>query len=202
MNLFNDNIDFVEKIVNRMYYGYGCKDDLLQAGLMGLYKACKNYREEENVKFTTYATYYIIGEIKKELRVNKLIKLNKKTYKIIKLIKENEGLSIEEIAVKYKIEKEELLNAYLYIDNITSLDKVDYKNGLNLITLIPDKTRKTEIIDAVESLDDESRKLIKLRYFKNYTQIELVGILGINQSKISRIEKKALQNLRKILLSK
>src|SRR5690606_6137218 len=97
MDLFNDNIDLVKKIVNKMNYGYVSKDDLMQAGLMGLFQATKNFKESENVKFNTYATYYIIGEIKKELRNNKLIRLNKQMYKIIRIIKENEELSIDEI---------------------------------------------------------------------------------------------------------
>ena len=62
--------------------------------------------------------------------------------------------------------------------------------------------RKTYIIDAVDSLDEECKNIIKLTYFKNYSQTELAGVLGKNQSKISRIEKKALENIRKILLSK
>lgn len=203
MDLFNDNIDLVKRIVNKMNYGYVSKEDLMQAGLMGLFQASKNYKETENVKFNTYATYYIIGEIKKELRVNKLIKLNKKIIKIIKTIKVNQELSVDEIAIKYNLDKESILDAYFYMNNITSLDKPEADGELKLITLIPDKNeKKSYIFDALDSLADEDKLVIKLRYFQNYSQTELVGVLGKNQSKISRIEKNALQKMRKILLGK
>lgn len=203
MDLFNDNIDLVKKIVNKMNYGYVSKDDLMQAGLMGLFQASKNYKESENVKFNTYATYYIIGEIKKELRVNKLIKLNKKIIKIIKTIKANQELSVDEIASKYNLDKESILDAYFYMNNVTSLDKPDDDGELKLLTLIPDKNeKKSYIFDALDSLAEEDKQIIKLRYFQNYSQTELVKVLGKNQSKISRIEKNALQKMRKILLGK
>ena len=202
MDLFNDNIDLVKKIVNKMNYGFVAKDDLMQAGLMGLFHASKNYKTSENVKFPTYATYYIIGEIKKELRENKLIKLSKKTYKTIRIIKENEKLSIDEIANRFNIDKEEILDAYLFMNNLTSLDN-EVKEKVNLLSIIPDNnTRKSYIIDAIDTLDNDSKQIIKLRYFQNYSQTELVSFLGKNQSKISRIEKKALQIIRKVLLSK
>ncbi|MCK9470774.1 MAG: sigma-70 family RNA polymerase sigma factor [Bacilli bacterium] len=203
MDLFNDNIDLVKRIVNKMNYGYVAKDDLIQAGLMGLFQAVKNFKESENVKFNTYATYYIIGEIKKELRENRLIKLSKNIYKIIKIIKQNQELSIEDIALKFRLDKNSVIEAYLYMNNITSLDKTDSNNDLRLISIIPYKeSKRTHLMDAIESLDAEAKEIIRLRYFKNYTQTELVDVLGKNQSKISRIEKNALQNLRKFLLGK
>ena len=203
MDLFNDNIDLVKKIVNKMNYGYVSKDDLMQAGLMGLFQASKNYKESENVKFNTYATYYIIGEIKKELRLNKLIKLNKRIIKIIKIIKANQELSVDEIASKFNLDKESILDAYFYMNNVTSLDKPEADGELKLITLIPDKNeKKSYIFDALDSLKDEDKQVIKLRYFLNYSQTELALVLGKNQSKISRIEKNALQKMRQILLGK
>lgn len=203
MDLFNDNIDLVKKIVNKMNYGYVSKDDLMQAGLMGLFQATKNFKESENVKFNTYATYYIIGEIKKELRNNKLIRLNKQMYKIIRIIKENEELSIDEIVSRFKLEKDKVLDAYFYMNDVKSLDKEDSESELKLLSIIPDNNSKKSIIyDALESLDNEEKQVIKLRYFQNYSQTELTGILSKNQSKISRIEKSALKNMRKILLSK
>lgn len=202
MNHFNDNIDLVKKIVSRLNYGYEIKDDLLQAGLMGLYSASINYQKDKNTKFTTYATYYILGEIKKEIRENRLIKLNKRIYKLIKIIKYNDNLSIDEIAYKYKIEKDELLNAYLFINNVSSLDKIYEDSNVSTIALIPEYGRRSYLLDAIDSLDLECKRIIKFRYFKNYTQTKISKILGINQSKVSRLEKKALEKLRKILLCK
>ena len=116
MDLFNSNIDLVNKIVNKMNYGYISRDDLMQAGLMGLFFASKNYIENEKTKFTTFATYYIIGEIKKELRTNKLIKLNKKIYRIIRVIKENEELSVDDISSKFGFDKESIFRCFIVFE--------------------------------------------------------------------------------------
>jgi len=202
MDLFYKHIDLVEKIVNKLNYGYLPKEDLRQAGLMGLHQATLNYKENENVKFSTYATYYIIGAIKKELRENKLIKLNKKLFKVIKLIKENENLSLEEIANKYDLEKTYILDAYQFMENTRSLDyNIDDEN--TLMVLVKDKeNRNSSIIDAYNSLNGDLKKIIYLRYFQNYSQSKLAKLLNKNQSTISRLEKKALDEMRKILLSK
>ncbi|NLD26055.1 MAG: hypothetical protein GX661_01695, partial [Acholeplasmataceae bacterium] len=86
MNLFSAHIDLVAKIVNKLNYHFPNKDDLMQVGLMGLYAASKNYNPDLQVKFNTYATYYILGEIKKELRKNSLVRLNKEIYRIIRYL--------------------------------------------------------------------------------------------------------------------
>lgn len=203
MDLFYQHLDLVEKIVNKLNYGYVPKEDLRQAGLMGLHQATINFQETENVKFSTYATYYIIGEIKKELRENKLIKLNKKIYKIIKIIKTNENLSIDEIAKKYNLSRLSILDAYQYIDNISSLDYEVGTDNKQIISLIPDKTnQKSDILEAYNLLSSDLKLIIYLRYFQNFSQSALAKILGKNQSTISRIEKKALSEMRKLLFGK
>lgn len=202
MDLFNDNLYLVDRIVNKLNYGYVPKEDLRQAGLMGLHQATKNYKASENVKFSTYATYYIIGAIKKELRENKLIKLNKKIYKIIKIIKENHNLTIDEIAKKYNIKKHEIFDAYQYLDNTKSLDYYTDDND-SLITFIKDNNqRESKLIDAYNSLDYNLKSIIYYRYFQNYSQGVVAKLFNKNQSTISRLEKKALEEMRKILLSK
>lgn len=206
MDLFSDNVDLVKRIVNKMNYGFVSKDDLMQAGLMGLFYATKNYQTSFNVKFNTYATFYIIGEIKKELRENKLIKLNRELYRIMKVIKDYENFSLDEIATMLNTDKENVILAYTYMNKITSLNKTSItKNGDNVevLDIIPDDNkRKTNLYDALESLETEDRELITLRYFKNYTQADVAKLLKKNQSKISRMESKALFKMRKILISK
>ncbi len=90
--LFNDNTYLVDGLIKKMYSLSGIKEDLRQVGLMGLYQAALKFDRSKGVKFTTFATYYILGEIKKELRENKLIKLNTDVYKISKLIKEGSNI--------------------------------------------------------------------------------------------------------------
>lgn len=203
MDLFLDNIDLVKKIVNKMNYGFVSKDDLMQAGLMGLHQASIKYNPSLNVKFNTYASYYIIGEIKKELRENKLIKVNKEIYRIIKLIKQNEDLSIDELVKKLAISRENILLAYTYIPKITSLNQENPDNQLEMLEVIGDRVdKKTELYDALDSLEPTEQEIIKLRYFNNYSQGEISKLFNRNQSNISRMEKKALQKMRKILLGK
>ena len=69
-SLIEKNINLVHLFVNKLNYGYVDREDLFQAGLMGLYEAAKRFDKTKNIKFSTFASYYIIGEIKKELREN------------------------------------------------------------------------------------------------------------------------------------
>ena len=99
--------------------------------------------------------------------------------------------------------KKVFLDALLFLNDPSSLDKENQENETERLSLVPDKdTKKSSIFDALESLDEVEQNIIKLRYFNNYTQTDLVEITGKNQSKISRIEKKALQKMRKLLLGK
>ena len=233
MDLFEDNIALVKKIVYKMtkVYGYSQFDDLMQAGLMGLFHATKNFKENLGVKFNTYATYYIIGEIKKELRSTNLIKLNREIYRIIKYLKNFEfsekslesiseeksltnsldsSIDIDGIAQELNTTRENVLLAYSYKSRPLSLDTPlnnsgmvfgdDELNPLEIVQVNDSNVgREEKIIDAVEALVPEEKEVIKLRYFKNYTQTEASVMLKKHQSKISRIEKRALKNLRRLI---
>ena len=84
--LFMSHIFIVDGIIKKLYYNNYLKDDLRQVGLIGLFKASNKYNYSFGVKFSTYATYFILGEIKRELRNNKNIRLGQKTIKIISLL--------------------------------------------------------------------------------------------------------------------
>ncbi|MGI6768919.1 MAG: sigma-70 family RNA polymerase sigma factor [Bacilli bacterium] len=206
MDLFSENLDLVRRIVNKFNYGYVDKDDLMQAGLMGLHAAVNNYNPNFAVKFNTYATFYILGEIKIELRKQNPIKLSKKIYKIIRYLKKNQDKSFEEIAQILNASRDDVLLAYLYQHKVLSLNRETGKDGekdTELLNFIPAKSdRYTLITDALASLNDADRELIELRYFQNFSQAEVAKKLGLSQSKISRNEKKALSKLRKILSGK
>lgn len=201
MDLFLEHVDLVSKIVNKMNYHFASKDDLLQAGLMGLYAACKNYDSKLNVKFNTYATFYILGEIKRELKKTNLIRLNKEMFRIIRYLKDHQEENIDEVARKLDVEREQVMSAYLFQKQIISLNNEAKEE--ELLNFIEDKKeRKSSIYDALDELDEEEREIIVLRYFQNFTQIEIAQKLDKNQSKISRMESQALSKMRKILLSK
>ena len=136
--LFNSHVNLVYKIAHRMNYGYLDVEDLIQVGLMALYEASLKYDPSYNTKFSTYASIYIIGSIKKELRKNKPISLNKEIIRLIKQIKKlNDNLSVEELASKLHFKRKynpcnKLSNDFVSLNNVTVTDE--------LIELIPDSS--------------------------------------------------------------
>ena len=86
-DLFYNNVNYVIKLVKRLNYHFCDQEDLIQAGLMGLYEATKHYDTNKKVLFTTYATYYIVGAIKKEMRNCRLIKFSKEMYRLFRKLK-------------------------------------------------------------------------------------------------------------------
>jgi RNA polymerase sigma factor (sigma-70 family) len=201
-SLFDKYVYLVEKIVNKMNYGYVDKDDLFQAGLIGLYKAIEKYNEKknENNNFISYCSVYIISEIKNELRNNKLIKLNKKIIKIKKYLKDNSNLSFNQISKNLNISIELIYLATIYKDDVVSLNQII--NDEELVNNVIDcsVSFNNDYIDIINHLDEFSRLIITLKYYKNYSQEEIAKILNCSQAKISRIENKALEKMRKKLM--
>lgn len=198
-NLFDEHIYLVNKIVNKMNYGYVDKDDLYQAGLIGLFKATKKFNKEINDNFISFSTIYIISEIKNELRTNKLIVLNKKIIKIKKYLNNNidSKLTISELSNNLNESKEMIHLGLIYQNDICSLNEIN--NEEEMINSIEDKNNKDIYIDEIMKLDSISKVIILLKYYKNYNQTEIAKIMNCSQSKISRIEKNALDIIKKRL---
>lgn len=198
-NLFDEHIYLVNKIVNKMNYGYVDKDDLYQAGLIGLFKATKKFNKEINDNFISFSTIYIISEIKNELRTNKLIVLNKKIIKIKKYLNNNidSKLTISELSNNLNESKEMIHLGLIYQNDICSLNEIN--NEEEMINSIEDKNNKDIYIDEIMKLDSISKIIILLKYYKNYNQTEIAKIMNCSQSKISRIEKNALDIIKKRL---
>lgn len=196
-DLFNENVNLVYKIVHRMNYGYCDIDDLIQVGLMGLYQATLNFDSTKGVNFSTYAIHYIVGEVKKEMRNTKKIKLSREIYKIIKKIKTfNLEGSVELLCEDLGVSKEKLLLALLHYDNILSLNN-NYENIELIDTVVDDKYHFN--YDIMHELDKPQQGIITLKYYKGYTQKQIGKILHLSQSKISRLENQALMVLRNSL---
>lgn len=204
-----DNIDGLEetirkytplvyKIVNRMDYGYVDREDLVQAGLMGLYYAINNYNQEAQTNFVSYASIYIISEIKKELRNNKLIILNKDMIKLMKKLSDCSNQSFEQIAQLNNTTKENVFLAYIYKEKIIHLDKQDDEEN-SLLDIIPSKDTRSAIIEGIYKLDDDEQKVIIEKYFKNASQSDIAKFFHKSQSYVSRLEAKALKNLKHII---
>ena len=196
-----------KKFLNRGYE----YEDIFQIGSIGLVKAVNNFDASFNVKFSTYAVPMILGEIKRFLRDDGIIKVSrnlKTEAKKIRFCKErltkelNREPTIEEIAEKSELDKEEVLLAIESTSNLHYLyDTIHQDDGAPVLLI--DKLSETGVEDtsmidrialkeALGSLDDKSRQIIMLRYFKDKTQVQVAKLLGISQVQVSRIEKKVL----------
>ena len=184
-NLFYSHLYLVDILVKKFKYSFLDRDDLRQAGLMGLFQASLHFKKEKDVQFNTYATYYIIGEIKKEIRNNRLIKLSNKINKVKVMIAN--GYSLEEIKENTGFDDELINEAILCSDRVEVVDNVEY-----------DKT-SVEIVNPYEILRGKIDQLSKNRklknvvlvlsfyYFDKLTQKEIGNKLNLSQSQISRL---------------
>ena len=203
-----------KKFINR---GYDY-EDIYQIGCMGLVKAINNFDDNYNVKFSTYAVPMIIGEIKRFLRDDGIIKVSRNVKSLAKKLhfdkealtkKLNRDPSIEELAEFSGIDKEEILFALESSASMQYLYEVIHQDDGAPVLLIDklsenaaeDKnlTEKIALKEALNSLDVKSRQIIVLRYIKDKTQIQVAKMLGISQVQVSRIEKKVLSEMRKQL---
>ena len=203
-----------KKFTNRGYE----YEDIYQIGCMGLVKAIKNFDEKYNVKFSTYAVPMIIGEIKRFLRDEGMIKVSRNVKSLAKKLhfdkealtkKLNREPTIEELAQFSGMDKEEILFALESSASMQYLYEVIHQDDGSPVLLIDklsenaieDKniTEKLALKEALRNLDTKSRQIIVLRYFKDKTQIQVAKMLGISQVQVSRIEKKVLQEMRKQL---
>lgn len=203
-----------KKFINR---GYDY-EDIYQIGCMGLVKAINNFDDNYNVKFSTYAVPMIIGEIKRFLRDDGIIKVSRNVKSLAKKLhfdkealtkKLNRDPSIEELAEFSGINKEEILFALESSASMQYLYEVIHQDDGAPVLLIDklsenaaeDKnlTEKIALKEALNNLDIKSRQIIILRYFKDKTQIQVAKMLGISQVQVSRIEKKVLGEMRKQL---
>lgn len=201
----------VYSIINK-YSFFGEIDDLYQVGMIGLLKACDNFKSDYNTKFSTYAHTYILGEVLKYIRDNKAIRINRDLIKLnsrIEKAKEilNQKLmrdvSNSEVAQFLEIDESLVDEAILASNFVKSLDYElsDEERKLNLYDSIryEEKGYNSDIMDLRDSLDslsDEERKLIRYRYFEDRTQSDVSSELGMSQVQVSRSEAKILKKLK------
>lgn len=203
-----------KKFLNR---GYDY-EDIFQIGCIGLVKAIKNFDSAYNVKFSTYAVPMIMGEIKRFLRDDGMIKVSRNVKSLARKIhfdkeeltkKLDRDPTIDELAAYSGIEKEDIVFA---IESSSSLqylyDTIHQEDGAPVLLidkLSENGTDDNEMVDsialkeALRSLDEKARQIIVLRYFKDKTQVQVAKMLGISQVQVSRIEKKVLLVMREKL---
>lgn len=184
------NIGLVYKVVNKLKVSSFDRDDLIQAGLMGLFKAAQRFDNSKGFAFSTYAMPFIVGNIKKELRQDRIIRISTYFQPLIKSIAfENDCLSYQEMATKYNTTVENVAIACGHVSGVISLDKIE-----NLGITIPFFNKNT--IDFSILTPNEER-LIKLRFYENLSQSEIAKRLKLSQTTISRKLKKIMNKLRK-----
>lgn len=187
--LFYDHLYLVEILIKKFKYSYLDRDDLRQAGLMGLFQAALHFDKNKNVLFSTYATYYVIGEIKKEIRNNRLLKLNEKINKIKVLLNSNN--TIEEISNQTGYSKELINEALISSDRIVYLED---QNNCNNPIVANNNYFYEQLKQRIEEISQSNDKKIQriafvlyLRYFEKLTQKEIGKRLNLSQSQVSRL---------------
>ena len=187
--LFYDHLYLVEILIKKFKYSYLDRDDLRQAGLMGLFQAALHFDKNKNVLFSTYATYYVIGEIKKEIRNNRLLKLNEKINKIKVLLNSNN--TIEEISNQTGYSKELINEALISSDRIVYLE---HQNNCNNPIVSNNNDFYEQLKQRIEEISQSNDKKIQriafvlyLRYFEKLTQKEIGKRLNLSQSQVSRL---------------
>ena len=216
--LVEENVGLVWCVVKR-FYGRGTEpEDLFQIGSIGLLKAIDKFDLSYDVKFSTYAVPMISGEIKRFLRDDGMIKVSRslkelsyRAYLAKEEMKErlNREPTVEELAEKLEVEKEELALALESGGEVESLHKPIYQkdgNEIQLMDKLEEKEEQEEKIlnhmllqQLLEQLKKEERQLIYMRYFANKTQSEIGKTMGISQVQVSRLEKKILGYLRETI---
>lgn len=208
--LIMNNQNLIYAIIHRYFERYPNKNDLFQAGCIGLIKATKNFNTGFNTKFSSYAYQFIYGEISKTVREDTNIKVSPDLQKLsLKIMKAKIMLSqkymreptIKELAFFLEMDESAIIQVLQIPTNIQSLDEQVFEDGKDeLYDYIGD--HKTNLEDYValktelEKLNDEEKKIIEARFLKDMTQSETASILGISQVQVSRKEQKVLIKLK------
>ena len=217
--IITSNSGLVWSIANR-FLGRGySKEELFQIGNIGLIKAIKRFDTTYNVKISTFAVPYIMGEIKKFIRDDTPIKISRSIKELGNKIKNEQrnyyakhgkDIKISELEKILNVSKEEIATA---IDAIRPLDSIDEsafegkekESKVSKISNNKDEVNslinKMTLETIIKELNTREQTIIKLRYYKNKTQTEVAKMLGISQVQVSRIEKKTLLEMRKRIIS-
>lgn len=213
--LVEENVGLVWSIVRRFRNRGVELDDLFQIGSIGLIKAIDKFDTGFDVKFSTYAVPMIMGEIKRFLRDNGMVKVSRglkelsyKIYSTRERMEKEMGRepTLTEVASELGIMAEEVAAAVDASAEVESLQKVIYQgegNDITLIDKLEEKRNPNEellnqmmIQKAMGFLDEREQKLLRLRYFQDLTQSAIAEELGMSQVQVSRMEKKILMFLR------
>lgn len=212
------NLRLVLSVVQKFLNRSETPDDLFQVGCVGLIKAVKNFDTSHGVKFSTYAVPMIIGEIRRFLRDNNSIRVSRSmrdlAYKAMQMREKLEGENNKEVT---NVELANALDVPLY-DIESALEAVSepisifepvFKDGQDQVFVLDqisdinetDKkwTERIALREALTKLTKREYNIINMRYFLGKTQMEIASSIGISQAQVSRLEKSALERMKKLM---
>lgn len=207
--MIKENSWLIYKIA-KSYSEYYNMDDLFQVGSIGLLKAYKNYNIDSNVKFSTFAYKYVLGEIINYIKKDRNIIISDeymsiyKKYEKIKFLlttKYNREVSFSEICKFMEIDEQKLLGVIESVMFTKSIDEeglINYEFGYDNREDIFNKMLLENEIDALEPFD---KSIINYRYYQGYTQSQTAEVLNTSQVKVSRREKLILQKMKQNIFS-
>ena len=213
--LLEANAGLIWSVVRR-YYGRGVEgEDLYQLGCLGFLKALRTFDEGYGARFSTYAVPKISGEIRRFLRDDGPVKLSRSVKERSAAIRAaREALTqrlgreprLSELSAETGLQPEEIADTDLATEEVLSLHQSLGEEGLSLQDVIFDPEAEERKLDslalreAAARLPEKERAVIALRYYRGLTQAAAASLLGVSQVQVSRLERKALQSLRKSLL--
>ena len=214
-DLINGNLRLVLSVIQRFTNRGENLDDLFQIGCIGLIKAIDNFDTGHDVRFSTYAVPMIIGEVRRYLRDNNPIRVSRSlrdtayhAMQIKERISNEKGYepTVEEIAKEMKLKKEEVVIALESVVDPVSFFEPVYSNGGDTIFLMDqissnetDSDWLDEIVlkEAIKNLPDREKNILSMRFMKGMTQTEVAEEIGISQAQVSRLEKNAIDSIKK-----
>lgn len=213
--LIRGNLRLVLSVIQRFSGRGENPDDLFQVGCIGLIKAIDHFDITQGVRFSTYGVPMIIGEIRRYLRDNNAIRVSRSmrdtAYKAMQVkekmtAKTGKEPTIEEIAREMAVKREDVVLALEAIVDPVSLYEPVFQDGGDTIYVMDqigdhndDNNWLNEIAlkQALNELNDREKKILSLRFFQGKTQMEVAGAIGISQAQVSRLEKGALEKIKR-----
>ena len=216
--LIQGNLRLVLSVIQKFMGRGENADDLFQVGCVGLIKAIDNFDITQPVRFSTYGVPMIVGEIRRYLRDNSAIRVSRSmrdtAYKVMQarerlMAQSQREPTVEQLAAELGIPREDVVFAMDAVVDPVSLFEPVYSDGTDTVCVM-DQVRDNKNTDemwlerialkeAVARLGERERKILSMRFFQGKTQMEVSNEIGISQAQVSRLEKNALNQIRKDL---
>ena len=216
--LISGNLRLVLSVIQKFSGRGENADDLFQVGCIGLIKAIDNFNTDLDVRFSTYGVPMIVGEIRRYLRDNSALRVSRSmrdtAYKVLQakekfLAQHQREPTMDEIAQALDLKREDVVMALDAVLDPVSLNEPVYDNSGDAICVM-DQVKDAKNTDeswlerialkeAMDRLTDRERRILALRFFQGKTQMEVSAEVGISQAQVSRLEKNAINQIRKDL---